>query len=356
MTFLSLFVKLRQKSSNFFLFMPKKPLVIYIAETDHGDTSYSSVAEKIIKDCDAKGLATSVFSEFGNKELGLGSEDEKIAVGYFSKEQVNKFVNERCVPMGNVFNRFTKLIPEIRDSFSEDITPSQIFDQRKSYIDNPETLKLLEAEIAVRRQNQKEGIEEVSDQNSDGKEFWDKGNKNAFVQTTAHQEMAQDVTRMISGQEDVVIMIAGAPHIYGLDKALGSTFQNCEKLVVGNFQEFEVDLSNLESIENAKKLCGKESCQQVGKITGFEISHDKQAVVPEIISGALSEIVKKEPSVEKLGLDAKAMEELKGLSSGLKESGINLEEPSDHSQPKSFVERVRSDATKGKSQGGFNEL
>jgi hypothetical protein len=340
--------------------MPKKPLVIYIAETNHGDISYSSAAEKIIKECDAKGLKTRVFSEFGNKEKGLGSEDEKSLVGYFPKEQVNKFVNERCVPMGNVFNRFTKLIPDVEKTFPKDVTPSQIFNQRKTYVDNPEILKLLAAEIAVRQQNQKYGIGGIGNQNSagkdgaDSKKFW--GNANAFVQTTTHKEMAQDVSKMINGQEDVVIMIAGAPHIYGLDKALGSTFQNCEKLVVGNFQECEVDLSNLESIENAKRLCGEESCQQVGKITDFKVSHDKQAVVPEIISGALSEMVKKASLAEKLGLDAKEMAELKELSFGLRESGIKLEENSDRSQSKSFAEKMRSDATKGKSQGGFNEL
>lgn len=329
-----------------------RPLIIYIAETDHGDTSYSSVVEKIIKECDAKGLRTSVFSEFGHKENGWGSEDDKVLAGYFTKEKVNKFVNERSITTGNAFNRFTKLIPEAEAEFPEDITPSQIFDQRKSYVDNPETLRLLEAEIAVRQQNQKEGIGEVADQDLDGKSFWNKGNKNAFVQTTAHQEMAQNVTRMLDGQEDLVIMIAGAPHIYGLDKALGSTFQNCEKLVVGNFQEFEVDLSSLESIENAKKLCGKASCQQVGKITGFEVSHDNQAAVPEIISRALpeSEATREESFVEKLGLDNKAMEELK-------ESSINLENHSaEVSQPKSFVERMRSDKTQGTSKGGSHKL
>jgi len=308
----------------------KSPLIIYIAETDHGDTSYSSVAEKIIKDCDAKGLRTIVFSEFGNKEKGLGSEDEKSLVGYFAKEEVNKFVNERCVPMGNVFNRFTKLIPEAEAKFSEDINPTQIFYQRRGYVDNPETLKLLEAEIAARQRNQEKGIGEVGNRDSagkdgaDSKKFW--GNANAFVQTTAHQEMAQDVIRMISGQEDVVILIAGAAHPYGLDKALGSKFQNCKKLVVGNFQEFEVDLSNLESIENAKRLCGKESCESVGIVVGF----DKQGTVPDVVSKAISNQVERETFAERLDL---------------KES---------EGQKKSWVEKMRSDPTKGKSLGGSN--
>ena len=308
------------------------PLIIYIAETDHRDTSYSSVAEKIIKYCDAKGLKISIFSEFGNKEKGWGSEDEKFLAGYLSKEQVNEFVNERCVPMGNVYNRFTKLIPEAEAKFSENITPSQIFDQRKSYIDNPETLRFLEAEIAVRQQNQKKGIGAVGDQDLDGKSFWDKGNKNAFVQTTAHQEMAQDVIKMISGQEDVVLIIAGPPHIPGVEKALGSKFQNCEKLVVGNFKEFEVDLSNLESIENAKRLCGKESCKSVGSVVGFEVGFDNQATIPDVVTQAISKQVESKKSVERLDL---------------KES---------EGQKKSWLERMRSDPTKGKSQGGSNEL
>jgi len=315
----------------------KNPLIIYIAETDHGDTSYSSLVEKIIKDCDSKGLRISVFSEFGNKEKGLGSEDEKSLVGYFAKEKVNKFVNKRCVPMGNVLNRFTKLIPEAEAKFSKDITPTEIFNQRKGYVDNPETLKLLEAEIAVRQQNQEKGIGEVGNRDSagkdgaDSKKFW--GNANAFVQTAAHQEMAQDVTRMISGQEDLVIMIAGAPHIYGLDKALGKTFQNCKRLVVGNFQEFEADLSNLESIENAKRLCGKKSCESVGSVVGFEFGIDKQEVVADVVTKAISDLVaEKKTFVEKL--------DLKGPEG----------------QKESFVERMRSDPTKGKSLRGLNEL
>ena len=40
------------------------PLIIYIAETDHGDLSYSSLLRQVIEDCGSKGLSTKVFSEF----------------------------------------------------------------------------------------------------------------------------------------------------------------------------------------------------------------------------------------------------------------------------------------------------
>lgn len=333
----------------------KKPKIIYIAETDHGDISYPSITEEIIKECDNKGLKIKVFSEFGNKGMGLGSEDEKSAVGYFSKDKINQFINERCVPMGNVFNRFDILIPEAEKSFSNDVTPSEIFEQRREYFDNPETLKLYEAEIIVRQQNQLKGIGKIGEKNSagwndaDSKKFW--GNGNAFVQKTAHQEMAQDVSKMTDGKEDVIIMVAGASHIYGLDKALGQTFKDCEKLVVGNFQEYEVDLTNLESIENAKRLSGKESCQQVGTIAGFEKSHSGQAIIPETISEVLSKSF-----AEKSGLSTETIAELQELKFDLKESGINIEDHSSSSEKKSFVERMRSDKTQGKSSGGSYEL
>ena len=63
--------------------------------------------------------------------------------------------------------------------------------------------------------------------------------------------------KKLNGQEDVLIIIAGAPHIYGLNKELGLTFDGSVKLVVGNFEKFTLDPSNLESIENAKMKSGK---------------------------------------------------------------------------------------------------
>lgn len=47
----------------------KKPLIIYIAETDHGDMSYSYLLRGIIEECDAKKLNLKVLSEFGNKNI-----------------------------------------------------------------------------------------------------------------------------------------------------------------------------------------------------------------------------------------------------------------------------------------------
>lgn len=39
----------------------KKPLIIFIAEDNHADTSYPKIAEKIINRCDDLGLEIKVF-------------------------------------------------------------------------------------------------------------------------------------------------------------------------------------------------------------------------------------------------------------------------------------------------------
>ena len=336
---------------------PKKPLVIYIAETDHGDMSYSSLLRKVIEDCDSKGLKTKVFSEFGNEQLK--SQDEKLMTQASNlsnvpekeiHESTTKLLNERSIPMGNLYERFTQHIPQALESLPEDITPSQLFEARRDQIDNPETLQLLEAEIRIRQQNQKEETGEIGNRDSKGKEgkdfesIW--GNGNAFVQQMTHQAMAEDVARKRNGDEDVIIMIAGSPHIYGIDKELGSEFQDCQKLVVGNFREFELDLSSLESIRQAQHLSGKASCQEVGEVVGFEVGLDKQAVIPSTISEALERESKSIFSEAKEALEEKQQE------SFVEKLGLEKS-----SQPESFVERMQA----GKygnigSKGGSHEL
>lgn len=45
--------------------MPTKhPLVIYIAENNHSDMSYSSLLKQLIEECDRRHLDVRVFSEF----------------------------------------------------------------------------------------------------------------------------------------------------------------------------------------------------------------------------------------------------------------------------------------------------
>ncbi len=105
----------------------------------------------------------------------------------------------------------------------------------------------------------------------------------------------------LSGDEDVIVLLAGAPHIYGLNQELGETFRGCQTMVVGNFQEMPaVALSDIKSVRDAQALSGRESCQAVADVVGFEVARDKQAIVPDVAAEALSAQGKKS-FVEKLG-------------------------------------------------------
>ena len=296
----------------------KKPLIIFIAETNHADISYPEITEKIIKRCDDLGLEIKVFSEFGNKEKGWGSEDEKSIAGYFTTDGINQTVNQRAIPIGSVFDRFTKLIPQAQAQFRDGITPSEIYELRKEFIDNPETEKLMELEMAVRKQI---GMD------VDGMGFWIEGNSNAFVQKTTHEIMAQDAKKKLNGQEDVLIIIAGASHIYGLNKELVSTFDGSVKLVVGNFEKFTLDPTSLESIENAKIKSGEKSCKMVGDVVGFD---RKKIQIPEVVN---DEILK-QAQMKRQSIDA-----------------LDLDQKPSASPEKSHVEKMI-----GKSKGGSREV
>ena len=260
----------------------------------------------------------SFFKNLGIKKKGWGSEDEKSKVGYFTEESINKTVNERAIPIGSVFDRFTKLIPQAQAQFRDGITPSEIYGLRKEFIDNPETSELLKQEMAVRKQM---GMD------IDGMGFWRQGNSNAFVQKTTHEIMAQDAITKLNGQEDVLIIMVGAPHIYGLNKELGSTFDRSEKWVIGNFKEFTLDPTSLDSIEKAKERSGEKSCKMVGAVVGFD---PLKIEIPKVVD---DEILK-QAQMKRQSIDA-----------------LILTKNHQQAKKKSHVEKMI-----GKSKGGSREV
>jgi hypothetical protein len=258
-----------------------KPLIVFIAESDHADLSYPQIAEEIIKSYESQGLKTILLTEFGNKERNIGSEQEKKLVGYFSENQINKFIDERSDSIGNVFDRFNKLIPnflQIVENEDSQKTPVEIFEKYKDRIDNPETKKILEEEANLLLAN---GI-------MSGIEFATK-NANAFVQKETHESMASDAVNKIRSENcDLVVVMAGSPHIYGISeemKKLDSQYEEASKIIVGKFEEYDKSLATINSIEVAKKNTGKESCEMVAKtyqIEMNEIPHEVLVIITKI--------------------------------------------------------------------------
>ena len=142
------------------------PLIIYIAEDDHCDMSYSSFLRQVIKDCNSKGLSTKVFSEFesqtyktngmthalkGDREKSLNGVpadiDEQLRVlrNVPSKEthiETTEFLDRHFIAMGGVKKRWRELVPQTWEKLPEEIrtgTPENLLRhfEKLGAIDNP---------------------------------------------------------------------------------------------------------------------------------------------------------------------------------------------------------------------------
>lgn len=240
-------------------------------------------------------------------------------------------LNECSTPMANLRQRYEKIIPQVQSSLKKAGSASESLEIVRENIDNPESLLLLEAEVGAI-----EKIEDQQEKQTETKKFKEL-NRNGFVHKIVHKQMAEDVTKKTDKSEDVVVMIAGAPHIYGLNQELKQRFGGCKTITIGNFAEFQVDLQDISSIRDAQKKIGKESCQKVSEIIGFEVDEEtKIAKIPDKVSEMISEVAKNKEKTQSLAekFSAKKSDEIE----------------------KSWVERVRQDATKGTSKNGFKEL
>ena len=255
-----------------------RPLVIYVSENDHGDMSYGSVMEQIIKDCHAKGLSTQTFSEFPSQTRKVETQkltNQSSDVEVF--QETTKFLDEQFIEMGSIDGRYP-IFQKSWDSYPDTLTPSQLFENQKSQIDNPELLQILEEEIEARKKDgtNKAGKEEGGDLYN----FYRL--RSCLHYEQIHQIMAADVKTKLKDDVDVVIMVAGSPHIPGLDSQL-DRLKDCPKFVVGNV------LSNPKDLEERLLFGGTPTaCAQVGQLVGFDVdSVTKEATIPEAVQLAI---------------------------------------------------------------------
>jgi len=275
----------------------QKPAIFYIAENDHGDMTYSSLLKQMIEDCDSKDLKIKVFSEFPNQTDKVKTQQLKnVPAESIIHNETTELLDARMIPMGDLKARYNKLFPESWNSYSEDLTPSQLFENYKDQIDNSEVLELMEEEIKSRIEKEaiftkNADLRIIGEGNSSGKE--NGGDLHSFNRLRTsfhfkqiHSEMASDVEAGLDGDEDVVIMIAGTPHIPGLNQELESKFQDSRKLVIGNFQERSQDG------DHALATLGKKSCPSVGEVVGFQVDPmTNQALIPFKIRSRIERVV-----------------------------------------------------------------
>ena len=290
----------------------QNPTVIFVVEGNHGDMTYSSLVKQIAEQCISRDLKFLILSEFKDQDEKIATQAQNLSNIPDPKthEETTIFLNKNLTPMGNLLKRFTEIIPNVLEALPDDVTPSMLLMELEKNVDNPETIKLLNRDIEIRMENEKNKTGEIGERDSPGKRGEDVknfcGNGNAFVQSIAHKEMAQDVVKALEENKgtQILIIFSGTSHAYGVNQEVEKLypgFKNFQKLVVGRFQE-EVgvrveELNDVKSVQDAMLSSGRESCGVVGEVVSFEVNpNTKKAILPPEL---LQKI--KEKSQEKLG-------------------------------------------------------
>ena len=301
--------------------------------------SYSSFLRQVIEDCDYKGLSTKVFSEFesqtyktngmthalkGDREKSLDGVpadiDEQLRVlkNVPSKEthiKTTEFLDRHFIAMGGVRKRWRELVPQTWEQLSKEIktgTPENLLGHFEGLgaIDNPAILQMMKNDVTKGELPWEDGVMDASTNSESYYRYWGGCLNYKFI----HQEMAQDVKKGLAGATpDVVIMIVGPAHLKALNEQFDQQlpeFADSQKVVIRNSKEVVID--------------------GVGQLIEFGFNQKtKKAHIPDLLSEMM---IQKSPS--------------KRIPSQSQEL----------SQEKSWFERMRSDPTKGKSQGGSYEL
>ena len=274
-----------------------KPLVIYVAENDHGDMSYGSLIEKIIKDCQEKGLSTKTFSEFSSqtaksqKQIPRTPDLMNLTNSQENIEKTAKFLDSQFISMGNIQARIS-MWSDTQKRLPAGTTPDQLFLSLKSNVDNPELHRLMEDDL-------KTGAISGANKIGDLENFYAHWRSVLHYKQT-HEEMAKDVRNNLQtkGNADVIIIVAGSPHLPGLNQQLHE-FRDSSKIVVGNFPEGLDPLNNLIYSGSPEFVAG------IGKIISFEVDLDKkEAIVPYIIKRMIDEKSESKAKSQKHKIDA----------------------------------------------------
>jgi hypothetical protein len=147
-----------------------------------------------------------------------------------------------------------------------------------------------------------------------------------------HEEMAKDVMGNLQTTKtpDVIIIVAGSPHLPGLNQQL-QELKDSPKIVVGNFPQGLNPLNSYIYSGTPEVVAG------IGRTVGFEIDLDrKKALVPDVVKEIIDEKSESKTKSQKQKIDA-----------------LDLQYPQkpSSSPEKSFVEKMA-----GKTKGEAHEL
>lgn len=265
------------------------PLILYIAESDHGNMLYSSGLKQLIEKCENDGLSAKAFSEFQSQTQKLET-NRLINVPPAEVHQATtEFLNEKLIPMGSIQGRFDKTFPESWSKVPSEIktgSPRGLLNyfKEQEQIDNPVILQVLEDDAEKGEIPKAYEAENTAINAEEYYKFW----RNCLNYKTTHEIMAQDIITNLAGQKlpDVIIMIADSPHITGLDQQLPE-FSDFQKIVIrGN--EFDKNCSN--ALSKVLYDDVPEIVAGAGQLVEFDFDKElKQAKIPSLVSEALNQ-------------------------------------------------------------------
>ena len=278
-----------------------KSLIIYIAEDDHGDMSYGSLTEEIIKYCTLNELRTKIFSEFPSQTLksqkqkvrnGLESTNYKVTDDVMTLEKdceivkkTAEFLDKEFIEMGVMEERY-KRYNETFKEFNPTLTITALIEQRKEFIDNSELLELMRLDAKTGEISGKEKIGNLENFYA----YW----RSPMHYKMTHERMVEDIKteleKDISNKENsnVIIISVGSPHIPGLDKQLTSLqepithFKDSKKIIVGKFPK------NLTGLDKYVFEGTPKECKKVGDLVEFAVNtKERKAIIPDSIKNAI---------------------------------------------------------------------
>ncbi len=305
-----------------------KPLIIYIAEDDHGDMSYGSLTEEIIKDCTLKGLKTKTFSEFPSQTLkskkqkirnGLHPTNYKITDDVMTLEtdreiveKTAKFLDEEFIEMGLMKERYVRYEETFKNlkELNPNINIEELIAKREEFVDNPELLELMKLDATTGEISGKEEIGNIENFYA----YW----RSPMHYKMTHERMVEHIKTALEEEilskqnSNVVIISVGSPHIPGLDKQLSSLeepithFKDSRKIIVGKFPK------NLYGLDKYVFEGTPEECKKVGDLVEFTVDiKERKAIIPDLIAKAISSTNNnmlpsdyiKSPSMDKINED-----------------------------------------------------
>lgn len=212
----------------------QKTLLILIGEAGHGDLSYGSLIQQIAQHSESSGLKFQIFSEFETqsekiKECEKRPEFNGGATAFINSpspetlEEITKFLDRNFIPIG-VNDRQELIDKRFKDFAKNELNASQVvevFRQENggNFGMSPKMFEMLDPKAL--------SLDDLRSQ-------WG----SALHYPAIHKKMIEDIREKKDKDVDVLLVVTGFGHSYGMDQRLKEEFIGSDRYCVTNFMKY----------------------------------------------------------------------------------------------------------------------